>query len=313
MAVAIAPDAAGAAEKATVVRGPVVLSPRAPTVAAPGDRFDIGLTVANNVIGSGENAEIDLAVEASSHLEVIAAPPQRMRIAEGREVVVTFSFRARDELGSASLVFRASANGQEASRRATISVRPPVPFRMEVRGKNFKNGSIDVPIERSMYAEFRGLEATVSTVPLGLARGLDFYLHTFPHGCTEQVSSAAFARLILVDQADFGLKRAEINAQLEKVFSTLRRRQNDRGAFGYWSAETGSGNKFVSVYATHLLSEAKAAGFAPPADLLKNALRNLQTIAADTPADLTDARTIAYAIYVLTREGFITTNYLLNL
>ena len=31
------------------------------------------------------------------------------------------------------------------------------------------------------------------------------------------------------------------------------------------------------------------------------------------PRDLADARTLAYAIYVLTREGFITTNYILNL
>jgi uncharacterized protein YfaS (alpha-2-macroglobulin family) len=313
MAVAIAPDAAGAAEKETIVRGLFVITPSAPTVAAPGDRFDVGVTVANNVTGSGENAEINLAVEASSHLEIVAAPPQPMRIAEGREAIVTFTVRAKDELGSASLVFRASANGQETTRRATISVRPPVALMTQVRSGNFKNGSIDVPVDRSMYAEFRELEATVSTVPLGLARGLDSYLHTFPHGCTEQISSAAFARLILADQADFGLKRAEVNGHLEKVFSTLRRRQNDKGAFGYWSAETGSGNKFVSVYATHLLSEAKAAGFAPPADLLKNALRNLQTIAAETPSDLADARAIAYGIYVLTREGFISTNYILNL
>ncbi|MGZ4967214.1 MAG: alpha-2-macroglobulin family protein, partial [Chthoniobacterales bacterium] len=134
----------------------------------------------------------------------------------------------------------------------------------------------------------------------------------FPHGCSEQISSAAFARLVLADEADFGLSRAEVEKQLEKVYSTLRRRQNDQGAFGYWSSAD-TGNDFVSVYATHLLSEAKAAGFSPPPDLLKNALRNLQTLVAREPRDLADARTVAYAIYVLSREGFITTNYILNL
>ncbi|MEP6810709.1 MAG: alpha-2-macroglobulin family protein, partial [Chthoniobacterales bacterium] len=313
MAVAMAPDAAGGAEHKTLVRGPFIITPSVPTVAAPGDRFDVGVTVANNVPGSGENAEITLTAEPSTQLEIMQAPAQPLRIAEGRETTAIFSVRVKDELGSASLSFRASGNGEEATRRATLSVRPPVPFMTRVRGGNFSTESADVAIDRPMYAQFRQLGATVSAVPLGLAHGLDFYLHTFPHGCTEQISSAAFSRLLLADEADFGLDRAEVSAQLEQVFATLRRRQNDQGAFGYWSVETNSKSDFVSVYATHLLSEAKSSGFAPPVDLLKNALRNLQTMAAREPSDLSDARTIAYAIYVLTREGFITTNYILNL
>lgn len=313
MAVAIATDAVGSAEKESIIRGSFVITPSVPTVAAPGDRFDVGVSIANNVAASGDNAEVNLTVEPSSHLEIVQAPQQPIRISEGREATVTFTVRAKDELGSATLSFRASGNGQETARRATLSVRPPVPFMTLVHTGKFSGASTDVAVERPMYSEFRELDATASSVPLGLAHGLDFYLRKFPHGCTEQISSAAFSRLLLADESDFGLKRAEVNEQLEKVFGTLRRRQNDKGAFGYWSAEAGSGNEFVSVYATHLLSEAKAAGFTPPADLLKNALHNLQTIAARDPNDLSDARTIAYAIYVLTREGFITTNYILNL
>jgi uncharacterized repeat protein (TIGR01451 family) len=313
MAVAIAADATGATEKDAIIRSSFLITPTVPTVAAPGDRFEVGVTVANNVAGSGENAEIALLAEPSSHLEILQAPAQPLHIAEGHESTVTFTVRAKDELGSATLAFRASANGEETKRRATLSIRPPVPFMTQVRSGNFTTTRVDLPIDRAMHTEFRELEATVAAVPLGLAHGLDFYLRTFPHGCSKQISSAAFARLLLVDESDFGLKRTEVGEQLEKVFSTLRRRQNDKGAFGYWSAEAGSGNDFVSVYATHLLSEAKAAGFAPPPDILKNALRNLQTIVAREPQDLAEARVSAYAIYVLTREGFITTNYILNL
>ncbi|MDQ6940547.1 MAG: alpha-2-macroglobulin, partial [Verrucomicrobiota bacterium] len=313
MAVAIANDAVGSADQDAIIRGPFIITPTVPTVAAPNDKFEVGVTIANNVTGSGENSEITLTAEPSSQLEIVQSPATPLHIAEGHETTVTFTIRAKEELGAASLVFRASANGQEAMRRATLSVRPAVPFMTEVRSGNFAKGSVDVPIERAMHAEFREQEANISALPLGLAHGLAFYLKKFPHGCTEQISSAAFARLVLADESDFGLTRAEVEQQLEKVYTTLRRRQNDKGAFGYWSAETGTGNEFVSVYATHLLSEAKAAGFTPPPDLLKNALRNLQTIVARDPRDLTEARTIAYAIYVLTREGFITTNYILNL
>ena len=314
MAVAVAPEAAGSAEKNSIVRGPFVITPSVPTVAAPGDRFEVGVTIANNVAGSGENAEVALTAEPSSHLEIVKAPAQPLHIAEGRETTVTFTVRAKEELGSATLSFHAfTSGGQETTRRATLSVRPPVPFMTQVRGGNFTGKNADLPIGRAMHAEFRQLEATVSALPLGLARGLDFYLKNFPHGCTEQISSASFSRLLLSDEADFGLTRAEVDAQIEKTFSTLRRRQNDQGAFGYWSAETGEGTEFISVYATHFLVEAKTAGFAPPNDILKSALRNLQTMVAREPRNLNDARTLAYAAYVLTREGVITTNYILNL
>src|SRR4030095_8666975 len=42
-------------------------------------------------------------------------------------------------------------------------------------------------------------------------------------------------------------------------------------------------------------------------------LHNLQKTAGREPAGLGEARTVAYAIYILSREGVITTNYILNL
>ena len=47
--------------------------------------------------------------------------------------------------------------------------------------------------------------------------------------------------------------------------------------------------------------------------MFTSGLRNLQKMVVQEPRDLSDARTIAYAIYILTREGVITTNYILNL
>src|SRR5437899_10505268 len=61
------------------------------------------------------------------------------------------------------------------------------------------------------------------------------------------------------------------------------------------------------------LSAAKTAGFAPPADMFGSGLRYLQKMVAREPSTLAEARTIAYGIYVLTREGVVTTNYILNL
>ena len=113
----------------------------------------------------------------------------------------------------------------------------------QVRSSSFTKTSVDVPVTRDMYPEFRKLTAAVSALPLGLAHGLDVYLKDFPHGCSEQITSAAFCRLVLADEADFGLEPEEVNAQLENVFAVLRRRQNDQGAFGYWAPEEGPGDQ----------------------------------------------------------------------
>jgi hypothetical protein len=313
MAVAVADDATGAAEKSPLVRGPFVITPSVPVLAAPGDEFEVGVTVANNVEGSGPNAEVQLRAESSDHLEITKGPSQTLRIAEGREHTTTLSVRTKDKLGSGTLTFIASNGGKETRLRSTISVRPPATYMTQVRSSSFSKNNVEVPITREMYPEFRKLSAAVSAVPLGLAHGLDAYLKDFPHGCSEQITSAAFSRLVLADEADFGLSKQEVAAQLETVFATLRRRQNDQGEFGYWGPEEGQSINFISVYVMNFLIEAKIAGFAPPAEMLGSGLRNLQAMAGKEARSLEDARTIAYAIYLLSREGIVTTNYIINL
>lgn len=313
MAVGVSSETTGSSDRDALIRGPFVITPSVPVLAAPGDEFEAGVTVANNAEGSGADAEIQLRAETSAHLSIKGQPTQKLKIAEGREQSVTFRFHVNDALGSGEIKFTASHNDTETHRRATLSVRPPVPYVTDVRSGNFKKGSAEVPIKRQIYSEFSKRDASLSALPLGLAHGLDAYLKNFPHGCSEQITSGAFCRLMLADEVDFGLNRAEVNAQLEKVFSVLRRRQNDQGAFGYWAPENGDHISFNSAYAMDFLSEAKAAGFPPPADMFASGLRNLQKMVVREPSDIIDARRVAYAIYVLTREGVITTNYILNL
>ena len=313
MAVAVSNETTGSAERDALIRGPFVITPSVPVLAAPGDEFEAGVTIANSTEGSGENAEIDLHEETSAHLSTVGPSSQKMRIAEGHEASTAFRFRVNDQLGSGEIKFVVNGNGTEMQRRATLSVRPPAPFVTDVRSGNFKNSNIQIPITRTMYSESAKREASIAAVPLGLAHGLDAFLKNFPYGCSEQVTSGAFCRLLLADEADFGLNRAEITRQLEHTFEVLRRRQNDQGGFGYWAPENGDHISFVSVYVMDFLSAAKAAGFSPPAEMFSTGLRNLQKIAAREPSNFFEARTVAYAIYLLTREGVVTTNYILNL
>ncbi len=313
MAVAVSDDATDCATRDALVRGPFVITPSVPVLAAPGDEFEVGVTVANGVNGSGKNAEIELRAESSEHVSLIGAPTQKLEIVEGHEKTTTFRFRANDKIGSGTITFIASRGDERCKLRSTLSIRPATPFMTEVNGGGFNNGHRDVAIARALYPEFAKREASVSALPLGLAHGLEVYLSNFPYGCSEQITSGAFCRLMLSGEADFGLSRAEVYAQLARTFETLRRRQNDSGDFGYWAPENGGRISFISVYVMDFLEQAKSAGFPPPSEMFSSGLRSLQTMVTREPSSLADARTLAYAIYLLTREGVITTNYILNL
>lgn len=95
----------------------------------------------------------------------------------------------------------------------------------------------------------------------------------------------------------------------------LRERQQSSGAFSYWpgSSDDNIPAQFATVYALHFLTEVKARGYNIPEDLLKNGISYLKNLSTQETEDLDRARLRAYAIYVLTRNEIVTTNYITDL
>jgi alpha-2-macroglobulin len=312
MAVAVSPEAIGVAQKQAIVRGHFVLSPNVPTTVGPGDEFEVSVGVANNLEGSGASPDIKLELGVSEHLQVVGEAHTSLKIAENREGVARFRLRVRDVLGSGTLTFSAALGDKRTRHVVDLSVRPPTPYMTTVTTGHFKSGKVDVPIARKMYPHFRQLEASASPLPLGLARGLTNYLNKFPYGCTEQLVSQAFPAIVLRARPEFGYAPEKVEANLERVISILRARQNAEGAFGFWAA-----NSHVSdvqtVYALHFLTEAKERNYPVPPDLLEKGLSYLRGLAGRDADTLSQARVRAYAIYVLTRNGIVTTNWLTGL
>src|SRR2546430_1372842 len=109
-------------DRVALIRGPFVITPSVPVLAAPGDEFEAGVTVANNVEGSGAGAEIELRAETSAQLSIKGQSTQTLRIPEGREQSVTSRFHLSAPLGSGAISFTATRSGIETRRRATLSV-----------------------------------------------------------------------------------------------------------------------------------------------------------------------------------------------
>ena len=84
------------------------------------------------------------------------------------------------------------------------------------------------------------------------------------------------------------------------------------GAFGMWAAN-GFVSEFQTIYALHFLTEAKERQYPVPQEVLQRGLEYARGLAASRPRSLGEARVQAYALYVLTRNGFVTTRELVAL
>jgi uncharacterized protein YfaS (alpha-2-macroglobulin family) len=309
MAVAVAPDALGAFERRAVVRGDFVISPNVPTFLAPGDETEISVSVANNLAGSGTGAGVTLTLAATPGIEPLDGTRRQLTIAALREASASFKVRARAPVGAATLTFTAALGGAHARLDSELSVRPPVPYLATFQAGHLRNDNVTVPVARHLYGELRQGVAGVSHLPLGLTHGLRGYLEKFPHGCTEQIVSQVVPPLVLGKRPEFGYAPAASAAAVERWIGLLRGRQNEDGSFGRWAANPAV-DKLASVWAVHMLLEARERGFAVPADMVKSATSYLQSVAATDVEGLPEAGVRAYATYVLARAGMVPTTFL---
>ena len=306
MAVAVADDRVGVHDSRTLVRGDFVLSPNAPTTVTPGDEFDVSVGIANNVEGSGPNAQVSVSLETDRGLEIVGNARQQISIAEGRESSARFRLRARDELGPSVLKFATAIQGGSTNgtgrRQIDLSIRPATPFMTQLTAGVLEKGERDVPVTRTLYPQHRKLETGISVLPLQFAHGFVTYLANYPYACTEQIVSQAMPAVLLASRPEFGYVKAEPGADLADLIGELRARQNDAGAYRLWP---GSDQvvEFVSLYTQHLLLEAADRGEAVPGDLLEKGNDYLRSVATRDGNNLTDERQSAYAIYLLTRQG----------
>jgi uncharacterized protein YfaS (alpha-2-macroglobulin family) len=313
MAVAVASDALGSIDKKSEIRGDFVISPNVPTFVAPNDEFEITASIANNVKNSGKKAKVDVQLTASSQLEIIGSSNQTLAIDEGQEKTVRYKIHAKDLLGAAQIDFAARLQDKSGKMNATLSVRPANHYLTTVISGTSSDGKT-LPLDRTLYPEYRNVEAAISSSPLILLTGLQRYLENFPFGCTEQLVSKAFPLLVTANQPWLIQDPKLATQKIDATIQMLSQRQMSSGGFSYWpTLGENASNTFASVYAMHFLTEARAQGYNVSLDILRNGLSYLKDLAQQNVNSLDEARIQAYAIYILTRNEIVTTNYLTHL
>ena len=318
MAVAVSPNLIGIAENATTVRGDFVLTPTAPTTLAPGDEADIGVGVSNNLTGMGTAAvPVSVSLKTGPQFQLIGGNSQTVSLAPMHEGVVNFRVRATSALGSGNLTFTASYGGKSAVQSVDVSIRPAAAYRAQIDiARVAPNSQKPVLNLRNMYDQHSERRASISTVPLVLSDGLSKWLAKYSNFCSEQVTSMAIPRLVESKWSAVPIIARQIpqaapdNDPLMAQIDLLRTRQNAQGGFGLWTA-TPEAEPFVSAYVMHFLLEAQGRGVAVPRDMISAGNGYLQLLARqEGDSSLAGLRQRAYAVYLLTRQGNVTTNSL---
>lgn len=311
MAVAVSPGAIGTYEEKAIVKNPYIISPNVPMFTAPGDSFQVTVTITNGVAGSGKKSPLNLEVTATPHLKVYD-PDRKLFVDEDGDTTLTFYVKANDLPGGASLNFKVSGRNESTGLAAYLSVRPAIPYQTQVTTGVVRDDEAEVGTPRRLYEDYRVLNASVSFLPLGLSRGLVTYLDRFPYGCTEQVISQAFPYLYLKDVNGFGINDNMASEKVNYALKVLQARQNADGEFGIWAANAFTSD-FITVYGMHFITECKEAGYYVSGSLYSSAISALKNIIGQKAKDLNEFRVQAYAIYVLTRNEIITTTYIASL
>lgn len=305
MAVAVSTDTIGVYSGGTEVRSDLILTPNVPAMVAPGDEFSVSVGVFNNARGVG--GPITLQVKPSKELSVVGEASLSLTVADQKEGVAQFTLRANDVLGAGTLDFLAQIGNRQVKLAESISVRPTGAFRTHLTVGRSNDASTMLPLARSLYPDYRKVEASVAFSPLAWSNGLSAYLDDYPHLCTEQLVSKAMPALMLTRRPE--LAKPANQASFSTAIQVLRSRQNDEGGFGLWSSSA-QVDPLPSVYAIHFLLEAKERGMPVPADMLERANQWLQRTAGTGGNNLPSARLRAYAIYLLTRQGVVTSGLL---
>lgn len=325
MAVAVNDETTAAKSTRTVVRGDMVILPNAPLAMAPGDTVEVGVGLANNIAGSGKDVPIALTLTASGGLEVVGDATQTLKINERGEASTKFNVRAKPGeqavLGSSALVFTSTHKTFSARLSTEVSVRPASPFVTLVQAGSFQRAG-ELSSKADLYPNFRKSEVAVSAAPWALATGLMQYLEAYPHGCTEQITSQTFPAVLLSGRPELVKEMArgrtaeqgpmpEARKTFERYLVQLRARQTAEGGFSLWPGA--GGDAFATLYAVHLLIEAKDHKLPVPQDLLQKANTYLQGWLGSGDTSLDGWRQRTQAVYLLTRQGIITPAALANL
>jgi uncharacterized protein YfaS (alpha-2-macroglobulin family) len=312
MVVAGEKSAYGLADKSVFVRQPLMLLPTMPRVVGPGEEVSVPVSI---FVSDPKIKTVALSAEPDSLFTPVGESTTQVSFTRPEEKLGMLRLKAANRLGKSHVRLTVSSGEQRAVSDIFIDVRssnPPT--------TTFESHAVQPGESWTTQLTPHGLQGTnsasleVSSIPaLNLESRLG-YLITYPHGCLEQTTSAAFAQLYLpqlLKPLEAG-RRQQIEDNIRNGLERLRWFQQGNGSFSYWPGGSGGFavhpaapyEQWTTVYAAHFLVEAEKAGYSLPPGMKGNVLRYLRSTAQQwTVPRSGSSLDQAYRLYVLALAG----------
>ncbi|MBK7003151.1 MAG: alpha-2-macroglobulin [Rhodoferax sp.] len=291
--VASGPDRFGVGVGQVAVRMPLIVQPALPRFVRPGDRFTAA-AIGRVVEGEGGAAQaelrvkgVELAGESRRSMQLKANEPQRIEYQVTVPTPATSSLSptspkgeaASDKVGFTFGLERSSDKARDAfdvqlpvradrtllTQRRLLEIKPGESAEVAAITEAARSGSIR-----------RTLLASDQVALVRMAAGLNFLL-AYPHHCTEQRVSRAWAFLALKEFNDRLYRDGqdkELKRVVQDVLVWLPGVIDSNGLVSYWPGSAG----YVSLTAwvTEFLVEARKAGFSVEQAIVDRLVASLQ-------------------------------------
>ena len=299
MVVAGNEGAYGNAEKTVPVKKPLMVLATLPRVLGP----DESIALPVNVFAMEDFIkDVNVQVEVNSLLSMDGPASQKLTFSRPGDEVLNFRLKVAQRIGVAHIKVTARSGKQVAVQDFEVDVRPsnsPYTQINRIQLEAGKEQSIDVP--------FTGLDGShqlvleTSILPVDISKRMD-YLISYPHGCIEQTTSAAFPQLAMQPVMELSnAQHLKITQNIKAALNRIALFQTTAGGFAYWPGESDD-SEWGSNYAGHFMLEAERMGYTLPVGMKMRWLKYQKTQAqnwSDNRISEGEQLTQAYRLYTL--------------
>jgi uncharacterized protein YfaS (alpha-2-macroglobulin family) len=251
----------GTADKSVLVRDPLMVLVTAPRVISPDEKAALPVTL---FIQKDNIRDVTLKAEGND-LIAFEENVKNISAAGVGEEDTEFTFTAGEKTGTGKIKVTASGGGETAVYEMEIEIRSPNPPETRTEIKFLKPGEKwEKPFKPFGIEGSNSALLEISALPsINLEKRLD-YLLNYPHGCSEQITSAAFPQLWLKDLSDNDLNVAKESAEnIKEAISKIISRQMINGGIALWPGAL-QPDTWVTSYAGHFMLEAERLGYNIP-------------------------------------------------
>ena len=267
MVVAGQNGAYGSAEKAVPVKQSLMILPTVPRVVSPTEEIKIPVTVFSL---SPKTKNVNVTISTDKNFTVLDGASRQVTFDKEGDKIIEFKLKVANNIAQGKIQVTAVSGTERTSSETNLKIRLPNSPATYINKIDVAPGkSVQVPVKPFGIQGTNSGSLEVSYLyPINIEKRLQ-YLIQYPHGCIEQITSAAFPQLFLHNVTDLSAARkSEIENNVKACLSKLKSYQQTNGGFSYWPNNTDGVSEWGTNYAGHFMLEAKNLGYELPVGLL---------------------------------------------